>query len=74
MDAARLPLSAREKEIVTLLLEDLPDKIIGERLGLTHDTVRTYSKQIRRKLGVQSRVGVALVAVGYSHLGIKTKS
>lgn len=69
-----LPLSPREKEIVSLLLEDLPDKAIADRLKLTHDTVRTYSKHIRRKLGVQSRVGVALVAVGYTHLGIKTKS
>jgi DNA-binding CsgD family transcriptional regulator len=65
-----LPLSAREMQIVALLLLDLPDKSIADRLGLTHQTVRTYWKHIRRKLGVQSRVGVALVALGYSHLGI----
>lgn len=62
-----LPLSPREKEIVSLLLEDLPDKAIADRLGLTTDTVRQYQKAIRRKLGCASRVGVALLGAGYTH-------
>jgi non-specific serine/threonine protein kinase len=63
-----LPLSKREKQMVELLIEDLTDKAIADRLKLTPGTARAYMKTIRRKLGVHSRVGVALAAVGYTHI------
>ena len=71
---AALPLSDREREIVALLCQDLSDKSIADRLGLTAGTVKQYQKNIRRKLGCASRVGVALLAVGYSLFGVKTEN
>jgi non-specific serine/threonine protein kinase len=55
----RLPLSAREAEVAELLAQDLTNRAIAERLGLSPGTVRVHVEHILHKLGLQSRTQVA---------------
>lgn len=48
-------LTAREKEIVQLLVQALCDKEIAVRLGIRHPTVRFHLANIFYKVGVSSR-------------------
>jgi DNA-binding CsgD family transcriptional regulator len=50
-----LRLSAREKEIVSLLADGLICKEIASRLGISFETVREHCKSIHRKLHVHSK-------------------
>lgn len=52
------PLTAREGEVATLVVDGLADREIAEQLSLSHHTVSQYVKRIYRKLGVDSRVGL----------------
>lgn len=55
-------LTAREAEILELLALSLGNKEIARHLNLSVATVRTHLSSIYRKLGVDSRVGLALYA------------
>lgn len=48
-------LSSREREVVRLLAEGHPHRVIAEQLGISARTVETYRHRIREKLGLQSR-------------------
>lgn len=48
-------LTAREMEVLQLLAEGLPNKIIASRLNITDHTVKFHVNAIMTKLGVQSR-------------------
>ena len=63
-DAGRedLGLTPREIQVVTLIGRDLKYKEIAEKLGLGYETVKTYAARIRRKLGLGSKVALALRA------------
>ncbi|MBQ3202505.1 MAG: hypothetical protein IJB36_02550 [Clostridia bacterium] len=56
---ARLPkgvsLHPREQEILELVLENAKRKDIAARLSLSENTVKTYTRNLYRKLGVSSR-------------------
>jgi len=49
------PLTDREKEIVIGLVDGLSYQAIGDRMGITIETVRSYIKTIYRKLQVNSK-------------------
>jgi DNA-binding NarL/FixJ family response regulator len=49
------PLTSREREVLQLLAEGLPNKIIANRLKITDHTVKFHVNAIMTKLGVQSR-------------------
>jgi DNA-binding CsgD family transcriptional regulator len=51
-----LGLSARESDVVELLLVGLSHKEIAERLFISPDTVKKHTYNAHRKLGVQNRV------------------
>ncbi|MFZ4656179.1 MAG: response regulator transcription factor [Caldilineaceae bacterium] len=51
----QINLSPREKEIVRLVCEGLPNKAISDVLAISPWTVGTYLKRIFAKLGVNSR-------------------
>jgi DNA-binding NarL/FixJ family response regulator len=51
-------LTEREREVARAVAEGLSDREIGERLFLSHHTVRQHVKQIYRKLEVDSRVAL----------------
>jgi len=55
-------LTERELQVVTLIGQDLKYKDIASQLGLGYETVKTYAARIRRKLGMGSKVAVALWA------------
>ena len=56
-------LTSREAEVVALLSLGLSNDEIGKELFLGVETVRTYVRQIYRKLGVRNRTQAALRAV-----------
>jgi two-component system, NarL family, nitrate/nitrite response regulator NarL len=55
-------LTAREREILTLIGTGLTNREIGERIFLSEKTVKHYVTNILQKLQVRSRVEAALVA------------
>lgn len=55
-------LSPREREILGLLLEGLPNKLIARRLEISEKTVKSHLTSVFRQLGVTDRVQAALWA------------
>ncbi|HJU47564.1 MAG TPA: response regulator transcription factor [Gaiellaceae bacterium] len=55
-------LSPREREVLGLLLEGLPNKLIARRLGISEKTVKSHLTSVFRQLGVTDRVQAALWA------------
>jgi two-component system nitrate/nitrite response regulator NarL len=58
-------LSIREREVLTLVMQGLANKVIARHLNLTEATVKVHLKAILRKLDVQNRTKAAIVA--FSH-------
>lgn len=48
-------LTPREAEVLQLIAEGLPNKLIAQRLGISPNTVKFHINAILSKLGVQSR-------------------
>lgn len=61
-------LTPREAEVVHLLADGLSTSDISEKLDLTEHTIRNYLSAIYDKLGVSSRVELALYAVAREDL------
>ncbi len=57
------PLTAREREVLRLLVEGLSDKEIAAALGISRATVSDHASAIRAKLGVPSRAAASALAV-----------
>jgi len=57
------PLSKREEEIARLVAEGLSNRQISQRLELSEHTIKNYLFRIFEKLGVATRVELALYAV-----------
>jgi DNA-binding NarL/FixJ family response regulator len=55
-------LSDREREVLALLLEGLPNKLIARRLEISEKTVKSHLTRIFRELGVTDRTQAALFA------------
>jgi len=60
-DEAFARLTRREREVVQLVIEGLPDKEIAQRLGISYTTVRTHLDRSFQKLGVSSRSRLARI-------------
>jgi two-component system nitrate/nitrite response regulator NarL len=56
-------LTAREREVLQLLAEGLPNKAIAARLTISEHTVKFHVNAILTKLGVQSRTEAVVRAV-----------
>ena len=54
----------RQREVLKLVTKDMRNHEIALKLGLTDHTVRNYIVQIFEKLGVTTRVGLVLYALG----------
>ncbi len=71
--AAQMPrpdLSARETEVLKLIVQGLSNKQIGFALGIAEYTVKNHVKSVLSKLGVEDRTQAATAAIqrGIVHL------
>ncbi|MGZ4270220.1 MAG: response regulator [Solirubrobacteraceae bacterium] len=55
-------LSQREREVLALLLEGLPNKLIARRLEISEKTVKAHLTSVFREIGVTDRTQAALWA------------
>lgn len=55
-------LSVRELQVVALIRNDLKYKEIAEELDLSYETVKTYTRRIRQKLSLRSKLSLAMWA------------
>ena len=62
-DLSHYGLSARELDVLRLLVHGHSDRDIAEALFISHRTVTTHVTNILNKLGVESRTAAATVAV-----------
>jgi DNA-binding CsgD family transcriptional regulator len=69
-----LRLSAREHDIVELVLADVKESAMGARLGISPHTVHTHLERLYRKLGVTGRVQLVVRALGACLVHLRTLS
>ena len=55
-------LSDREREVLALVAEGLPNKLVAQRLGISEKTVKAHLTSIYRQIGVTDRTQAALWA------------
>jgi DNA-binding NarL/FixJ family response regulator len=65
---AELGLSARQAEVLELLLKGLPNKLIARRLGISENTAKIHVSAVLRALGVSTRTQALIAA---SRLGLR---
>jgi DNA-binding NarL/FixJ family response regulator len=53
-------LTPREVQVLGLIGQGMRDREIAEELGISHQTARTYVKDVRRKLGARNRLSAAI--------------
>ena len=53
-------ISPREREVLVLLVEGMPNKLIARRLGISEKTVKSHLTNIFRRIGVTDRVQAIL--------------
>ncbi|HYF59716.1 MAG TPA: response regulator transcription factor [Burkholderiaceae bacterium] len=68
VDARSLGLTERQWEVLMLILEGLPNKLIGRRLDLAEGTVKVHVSAVLRALGARNRTQAVLAA---NRLGIR---
>jgi two-component system, NarL family, response regulator NreC len=66
------PLSAREREVLQLVAEGLPNGGIAERLFISIKTVEAHKEHIMRKLGVRGTAGLIHYAIRKGVIQIET--
>ena len=59
-DSRKVPLTRRESQLVTLLVQGLKNKEIATCLGITEGTVRMYLSKLFVKIGARDRFEVAV--------------
>ena len=56
-------LTPRQRQIVTLIAEDLTAKEIGDRMGISPKTVEFHRLLIRKRWGVAGTAGIVRYAI-----------
>jgi len=69
--AADLGLSARQREVLDLLLKGLPNKLIARKLDISENTTKIHVSSVLRALGVTSRTQALIAA---SRLGLRLEA
>jgi two-component system, NarL family, nitrate/nitrite response regulator NarL len=62
-DAPLVPLTSREREILTLLASGKSNKDIASQLAISASTVETHRKSIKKKLGIATTAGLTRFAI-----------
>jgi DNA-binding CsgD family transcriptional regulator len=70
-DRARVRLSPREKEIVRMVAQGHPNKVIADVLNISISTVCTHVRRIFAKLGVGSRAAMAARHLELGRAGLR---
>jgi DNA-binding CsgD family transcriptional regulator len=55
-------LTPREREVLALLAEGLPNKLIAPRLGISENTVKAHVASIYDKVGASNRAEAVVAA------------
>ena len=71
MKKKQIELTSREIEVLKLVVLGASNKDIGEKLFITHHTVKAHLTQIYKKLGVTNRTSAAIKAKDSNYGGIK---
>ncbi|NMP26446.1 two-component system response regulator NarL [Rahnella sp. SAP-1] len=61
-------LTPRERDIIKLIAEGLPNKMIARRLNITESTVKVHVKHLLKKMRLKSRVEAAVWVLQSNHL------
>ena len=56
-------LTARERDVLRLVVEGLANKQIAQRLGIGEKTIKTHVSRVLAKLGVEDRTQAAVLAI-----------
>lgn len=67
-------LTTREMDVLKLMSEGLSNRQIGDRLGLTVNTVKSYVARTLAKLGAANRTQAVRKAIDQKVLGTGTPS
>ncbi len=59
----KVKFSARELEVLRLLVAGHPNRVIGEELGIDVTTVKKHVGRMMRKVGVDNRIALSMEAV-----------
>lgn len=60
---AGIVLSPRQRDVLRLLVDGKPDRVIADELGISYRTVTTHTSRLFTKLGVRSRTAAAVAAI-----------
>ncbi len=61
-------LTEREVQVAHMIAKGMSNKMIGNKLGIAESTVKVHVKHILGKIGLRTRVEIAVWAVGQYHL------
>ena len=64
-DAGLTSLSAREREVLSLIAQGASNKVIARQLAIEQTTVKVHVQHILRKLQLSSRVQAAVYAASH---------
>ena len=64
------PLTAREREVLTLMADGLPNKTIAQRLGVSPHTVKFHAASLFAKLGAASRTEAVTLGLRGGHIAV----
>jgi DNA-binding CsgD family transcriptional regulator len=62
------PLTPREREVLQLVAEGLPNKLIADRLGISEHTAKFHVNAILDKLGADTRTDAVVKAARFGLL------
>ncbi|MCH8317009.1 MAG: response regulator transcription factor [Bacteroidetes bacterium] len=69
-----IPISKREKEVLALIVEELTNKEIADKLFISIRTVETHRRNIMEKLNVRTAYGLVKIAVESGLISVKNPS
>jgi DNA-binding NarL/FixJ family response regulator len=63
-------LTRRQRDVLALISQGKSNKLIGDALSMSENTVKAHVKQVIKRLHVMNRTQAALLAVGHGYWGV----
>jgi len=73
-DNALAVLTDRERQIMRLVAEGLPNKEMGRRFNIADGTIKVHLHRIFQKLEISNRTALAALAISQNDRGAPAKS